>query len=138
VRILHRKRLSLHGMDCGLCASRRNCDPGCAASRATLSPALSETAKRNRHLFRNPSTKRQIFLRRNYCPKKTSSAMKRNPFSGVPWSISPHVSRTDHFVYREGQSIENVAEALELSEEAVKQRLSRGRKLLKKEVELFC
>jgi RNA polymerase sigma factor (sigma-70 family) len=39
--------------------------------------------------------------------------------------------------YREGQSIESVAEALELSTEAVKQRLSRGRKLLKMEVESF-
>jgi RNA polymerase sigma factor (sigma-70 family) len=39
--------------------------------------------------------------------------------------------------YREGQSIEIVARELELSEEAVKQRLSRGRKLLKMEVESF-
>ena len=39
--------------------------------------------------------------------------------------------------YRENQSIETVAEALELSEEAVKQRLSRGRKLLAEEVASF-
>lgn len=39
--------------------------------------------------------------------------------------------------YREGESIATVAEALELSEEAVKQRLSRGRKLLKMEVDSF-
>jgi hypothetical protein len=39
--------------------------------------------------------------------------------------------------YREGKSIESVAQQLELSEEAVKQRLSRGRKLLKMEVEAF-
>lgn len=39
--------------------------------------------------------------------------------------------------YREGRSIKNVAETLELSEEAVKQRLSRGRKLLKMEVDSF-
>ncbi len=39
--------------------------------------------------------------------------------------------------YREGQSIESVSEKLELSEEAVKQRLSRGRKLLKMEVASF-
>ena len=36
--------------------------------------------------------------------------------------------------YREGQSVERVAEALELSEDAVKQRLSRGRKLLQQQV----
>jgi hypothetical protein len=39
--------------------------------------------------------------------------------------------------YREGQSVERVAQALELSEDAVKQRLSRGRKLLQEEVTQF-
>lgn len=39
--------------------------------------------------------------------------------------------------YREHQSIEQVAESLELSEDAVKQRLSRGRKLLQEEVQAF-
>jgi RNA polymerase sigma factor (sigma-70 family) len=39
--------------------------------------------------------------------------------------------------YREHQSIENVAQNLELSEDAVKQRLSRGRKLLHEEVLAF-
>ena len=39
--------------------------------------------------------------------------------------------------YREQQSIERVAEALELSEDAVKQRLSRGRKLLQDQVASF-
>ena len=39
--------------------------------------------------------------------------------------------------YREHQSIETVAEQLELSEDAVKQRLSRGRKLLQEQVLTF-
>ena len=39
--------------------------------------------------------------------------------------------------YREHQSIEQVATELELSEDAVKQRLSRGRKLLQEEVQAF-
>ena len=39
--------------------------------------------------------------------------------------------------YREHQSIENVATSLELSEDAVKQRLSRGRKLLHEQVLAF-
>jgi len=39
--------------------------------------------------------------------------------------------------YREHQSIEHVAGALELSEDAVKQRLARGRKLLQEEVQAF-
>src|ERR1022692_1276214 len=39
--------------------------------------------------------------------------------------------------YREHQSVEKVAEALELSEDAVKQRLSRGRKLLHEQVLAF-
>jgi RNA polymerase sigma factor (sigma-70 family) len=39
--------------------------------------------------------------------------------------------------YREGKSVERVAEALELTEDAVKQRLSRGRKLLQEQVLAF-
>jgi len=39
--------------------------------------------------------------------------------------------------YREHQSVEKVAEALELSEDAAKQRLSRGRKLLQEQVLAF-
>ena len=39
--------------------------------------------------------------------------------------------------YREHQSIESVAAELELSEDAVKQRLSRGRKFLQEEVQAF-
>jgi len=39
--------------------------------------------------------------------------------------------------YREHQSVENVAAALDLSEDAVKQRLSRGRKLLHEQVVAF-
>src|SRR5690349_14659817 len=39
--------------------------------------------------------------------------------------------------YRRHQSIESVAAELELSEDAVKQRLSRGRKLLQEEVQAF-
>lgn len=39
--------------------------------------------------------------------------------------------------YREHRSVENVAAELELSEDAVKQRLSRGRKLLQAEVQAF-
>lgn len=39
--------------------------------------------------------------------------------------------------YREGQSVERVAAALELTEETARQRLSRGRKLLQEQVALF-
>ena len=39
--------------------------------------------------------------------------------------------------YREGQSVENVAAALELTEDAAKQRLSRGRKMLQEQVANF-
>jgi RNA polymerase sigma factor (sigma-70 family) len=39
--------------------------------------------------------------------------------------------------YREGQSVERVAAALEISEDAAKQRLSRGRKLLQDQVTAF-
>jgi RNA polymerase sigma factor (sigma-70 family) len=40
-------------------------------------------------------------------------------------------------LYRENQSVERVARSLELSEEAVRQRLSRGRKLLEERVAAF-
>lgn len=39
--------------------------------------------------------------------------------------------------YREHQSVERVAQVLELSEEAVRQRLTRGRRLLQEEVQAF-
>ena len=39
--------------------------------------------------------------------------------------------------YREGQSVQRVAAALDLTEDAAKQRLSRGRKLLQEQVALF-
>ena len=39
--------------------------------------------------------------------------------------------------YRDGQSVERVAEALEISEDNAKQRLSRGRKLLQEQVSAF-
>ncbi|HJS56463.1 MAG TPA: sigma-70 family RNA polymerase sigma factor, partial [Vicinamibacteria bacterium] len=39
--------------------------------------------------------------------------------------------------YRESRSVARVAEALELSEDAVKQRLSRGRQMLKEQVAAF-
>ena len=39
--------------------------------------------------------------------------------------------------YREGESVESVARQLDLSEDAAKQRLSRGRKLLSEEVTAF-
>jgi RNA polymerase sigma factor (sigma-70 family) len=39
--------------------------------------------------------------------------------------------------YRQHQSVGNVAEALDLSEDAVKQRLARGRRLLQEEVQAF-
>ncbi len=60
---------------------------------------------------------------------------------GILWRSLEHIPQIYRepiiLFYREGQSIESVAQALELSEEAVKQRLSRGRKLLKMEVEAF-
>jgi RNA polymerase sigma factor (sigma-70 family) len=39
--------------------------------------------------------------------------------------------------YRQHQSVEHVAEALELSQDSVKQRLARGRKMLQEEVQAF-
>ncbi len=64
-----------------------------------------------------------------------------NEEESILWRSLEHIPETYRepiiLFYREGQSVESVAQELELSEEAVKQRLSRGRKLLKMEVEAF-
>jgi RNA polymerase sigma factor (sigma-70 family) len=64
-----------------------------------------------------------------------------NEEQAILWQSLEHIPQIYRepliLFYREGQSIESVAQELELSEETVKQRLSRGRKLLKMEVESF-
>jgi RNA polymerase sigma factor (sigma-70 family) len=64
-----------------------------------------------------------------------------NEEESILWRSLAHIPQNYRepliLFYREGQSVESVAQELELSEEAVKQRLSRGRKLLKMEVEFF-
>jgi RNA polymerase sigma factor (sigma-70 family) len=52
-------------------------------------------------------------------------------------SIPPLYREPFILFYREGQSVERVANALEISEDAVRQRLSRGRKLLQDQVSAF-
>jgi len=60
---------------------------------------------------------------------------------GLLWGLMERIPESYRealvLFYREHQSIENVATALDLSEDAVKQRLSRGRKLLHREVLVF-
>lgn len=52
-------------------------------------------------------------------------------------SIPPQYREPLVLFYREGQSVERVAAALEISNDAAKQRLSRGRKLLQDQVTAF-
>ena len=60
---------------------------------------------------------------------------------GILWRSLEHIPETYRepliLFYREHQSIERVAEVMDLSEEAVRQRLSRGRKLLNERVIAF-
>jgi RNA polymerase sigma factor (sigma-70 family) len=60
---------------------------------------------------------------------------------GILWRSLEHIPETYRepviLFYREHQSIERVAAAMDLSEEAVRQRLSRGRKLLHERVIAF-
>jgi RNA polymerase sigma factor (sigma-70 family) len=60
---------------------------------------------------------------------------------GILWRSLEHIPETYRepliLFYREHQSIERVAEVMDLSEEAVRQRLSRGRKLLHARVIAF-
>ncbi len=61
--------------------------------------------------------------------------------SQVLWEILERIPETYRepliLFYREGKSIAKVAEIMELTEDAVKQRLSRGRKMVKAEIEGF-
>lgn len=60
---------------------------------------------------------------------------------GILWRSLEHIPETYRepliLFYREHQSIERVAEVMDLSEEAARQRLSRGRKLLQERVIAF-
>jgi RNA polymerase sigma factor (sigma-70 family) len=60
---------------------------------------------------------------------------------GILWRSLEHIPETYRepliLFYREHQSIERVAEVMDLSEEAARQRLSRGRKLLQEQVLAF-
>jgi RNA polymerase sigma factor (sigma-70 family) len=70
----------------------------------------------------------------------TEHAMTREE-EGILWRSLEQIPETYReplvLFYREQQSIERVAEVMELSEEAVRQRMSRGRKLLQEQVIAF-
>jgi RNA polymerase sigma factor (sigma-70 family) len=73
-------------------------------------------------------------------PAPVESAM-RSEEQAILWRSLARIPETYReplvLYYREQQSIERVAQSLELSEDAVRQRLSRGRKLLHEEVLAF-
>jgi RNA polymerase sigma factor (sigma-70 family) len=73
-------------------------------------------------------------------PSPSAQAVSREE-EAIVWNALGRIPDTYRepliLFYREGQSVERVATSLELSEDAVKQRLSRGRKLLTDEVAAF-
>ena len=73
-------------------------------------------------------------------PSPSAQAVSREE-EAILWRALERIPETYRepliLFYREQQSVERVAEELELSEDAVKQRLSRGRKLLADEVAAF-
>ncbi len=73
-------------------------------------------------------------------PAPSEEAIQREE-EAILWrsleSIPPVYREPLILFYREGQSVGNVAQSLELTEDAVKQRLSRGRKLLQDRVAAF-
>ncbi len=109
----------------------------CAIARNIIAGAL-----RNRK--REPSNTTESLEALRDLPSRESlpvdSAISREEES-ILWRSLEHIPdiyrETLVLFYREGQSVADVAQVLELSEEAVKSRLSRGRKLLKMEVESF-
>jgi RNA polymerase sigma factor (sigma-70 family) len=70
-----------------------------------------------------------------------SNQVISNEEKAILWRSLEHIPDTYReplvLFYREHQSVERVAEALDLTEDAVKQRLSRGRKLLQEEFLAF-
>jgi len=77
--------------------------------------------------------------RRNRCRRTRSSATRKRRFFGVRSNASRKfiVNRWSCFI-AEQQSIEAVAQDLELSEDAVKQRLSRGAKIVAGAISRLC
>lgn len=73
-----------------------------------------------------------------YTPSPEEASMHQER-ADVVWGALAEIPETYRepiiLFYRQGESIRAIAEILELSEDAVKQRLSRGRKLLRAEVE---
>jgi len=83
---------------------------------------------------RGNARRRDEWSRPNRCRRITSSATRKGDPLALLERIPESYRQPLVLYYREHQSIEAVAQSLDLSEDAVKQRLSRGRKLLHQQV----
>ena len=130
--------MSPHGSNWPVCASRKNCAPGSAASRAISSTTRCAGKDANRATAPNRWRKFPNRIRPNRCRSNKPSATRKQAILWRSLERIPEIYREPLVLfYREHQSIETVAQNLELSEDAVKQRLSRGRKMLHEEVLAF-
>ncbi len=110
---------------------------GIARNRSSTIPPAQTAA--NRPSRRITGRSLRIARRPNRCPLIKPSIAKKRRSSGARWKSIPEIYREPLVLfYREHQSIETVAQNLELTGDAVKQRLSRGRKLLQEQVLDVC
>ncbi len=120
------------------CASRRGCGPGCAGSPASWWG--KNTGAKGREPLHAAESLDAIEEPHSLEASPALQAVSREEET-ILWRALERIPDTYRepliLFYREEKSIERVAAELELSEDAVKQRLSRGRKLLHEEVIAF-
>ena len=120
------------------CASRKNCARGFAASHGISSTILCAGKGANQAIAPNRWKKFPNRIRPNLCQSNKPSATRKPAILWRSLEKIPEIYREPLVLfYREHQSIETVAANLDLTEDAVKQRLSRGRKLLQEQVLAF-
>jgi len=121
------------------CASPRNCAPGFAASSGTLAAGPDGARNSSRWLRADPLETAAPSLAAPE-PGPLDQAISREE-EEILWRQMEAIPETYRepliLFYRQHASIEQVALALELSEDAVRQRLTRGRRLLQQQVLAF-
>ena len=133
-----RTHSSSPGVTSAICANPTNSAPGSAASCATASKNISIRKAANRPTTPPRSNSAEQAPAPEPSPSDQSITEEEEAILWRSIARIPEIYREPLILfYREHQSIAAVAAELELSEDAVKQRLSRGRKLVQEEVTAF-
>ncbi len=130
--------LSPPGNNLRNCASQRSCGRGCAASPAFSSARSSGARAASRFMPPNRWRRWMSWLSPEPLPPDQAISDEEKAILWRSLERIPELYREPLVLfYREQQSVEAVAQDLGLSEDAVKQRLSRGRKLLQEQFLAF-